>query len=141
MCLFIIIIFKDFSLLVLECKDMQTYSNTVKRLQQSFLWEQQVRHLASTQTTQSHHNHTQQRLLNAETPSFTELMILFPGRNVRCSTILPVFRLLPFRASILKCDLQYTVSMLENVGRLKPTIQRNLSQQRNLQEMTGEFRM
>lgn len=68
MCLFIIIIFKDFSLLVLECKDMQTWSNTAKRLQKSLPWEQLICHSASTQTPQNHHNHTQELLLNAETP-------------------------------------------------------------------------
>lgn len=67
----------------------------------------------------NYNNHTQERLLTAETPSLTDV-ILFLFDDVRCSTVLSGLRVSSFQGICFKRALQPIVlSMLTNVVTLK----------------------
>lgn len=92
---------------ILECKDRQTCSNTAKRLRKLSCGRRGCVAWLLPHYTKPPWPH-QELLLKAETLSLTDLIILFPTRNVSCSPVFSVLGLLPFGASILECDLQYS---------------------------------
>lgn len=123
---------------ILECEDMQTCSNTAKRLGKLSRGRRGCVTWLLTHYTKPPWPH-QELLLKAETPSLTDLIILFPIRNVSCSPVFSVLGLFPFGASILECYLQYS-QYVKEWGHAETNNPAELWGQWNLRETTGELR-